>query len=199
MAFKQLALGLAPLMQKMPTEPIMRQADIENGCRFVAQRAWGAGPHIVWAGGNPSNADGKRDDPTMLRMMSFSFRWGYGSMSVINPNPIIDSDPASARQRLGDPKTHWSYHRNRKVIREQVEGADRHMAIWGNLVEPHELVEFLDAARVTVEDTQLGRLLVPVTWMCLGVNQNGSPRHLLSRGCNRVPDDTPPRAWRRNV
>jgi hypothetical protein len=56
--------------------------------RYDCERRWsGAGPKsdcVVWCGLNPSKADGKRDDPTIRRMIGFTDSWGFGRMIVIN-------------------------------------------------------------------------------------------------------------------
>lgn len=75
---------------QFPSEPIVRDALIKDGCRFWLKRAWGAGPLITWIMCNPSDADATRDDPTMRRVIEFSLAWGYGSCVVINIIPLDD-------------------------------------------------------------------------------------------------------------
>src|ERR1700681_3527465 len=83
-----------PKAMRMPPPPIARTAQIEGPYRWSMSRAWGSGPTILWVCFNASNADGKRDDPTTLRMMGWSYRWGFGSMVVMNVYPFIASKPA---------------------------------------------------------------------------------------------------------
>ena len=90
----ELPLNIPASKPRMPAPPIVRSAQIEGPYRWTMTRAWGAGPVITWVLFNPSDADGRRDDPTTLRMMGFSYRWGFGSMVVANVYPFIASKPA---------------------------------------------------------------------------------------------------------
>jgi hypothetical protein len=45
--------------------------------------------------------------------------------------------------------------------------------------------------------TEIGRLLERnINWYCMGTNKDGSPKHPLARGHNRIPDDQQPILWR---
>src|SRR4051812_24923527 len=95
---KQISLPLdVTARAPMPTEPIVRTAEIDGNYRWQATRAWGAGPCISWTLLNPSKADRRRDDPTMWRMMGFSYRWGFGSLIVTNLYPFISANQQALR------------------------------------------------------------------------------------------------------
>lgn len=214
-----LDLGAAPARPRRPSEPIVRSADIEDCYRWVARRAWGAGPLVHWNCLNPSAADGKRDDPTMWRMMSFSLRWGFGSMVVTNVYPIISSttDKLRAWKKTWDWETYenhgmrpwglddssWSaFHHNLGIIGEFAEKAEVSVAAWGAGVETADLQHLVEGALRTVNtdehdgfgDTGIPTG-IPIEWKCLGKNADGSPIHPLARGRNRVRDDVELVPW----
>ncbi|MCX5495760.1 DUF1643 domain-containing protein [Kaistia dalseonensis] len=188
----QLALTFPPdRSATRPAEPIERTALIggaDNELRWSLRRRWADGPCVAWCGLNPSRADGSIDDPTMLREMGFSFRWGFGSLVKVNVYPFRSPSPvalAEWRKRLG---------RNDIVLRDAAEraaaaiaGCDLFIAAWGNGAEPDDLARWL-----AMVERALG---CPIAWHCLGTNADGSPRHTLSRGRNRVPDDMIPVYW----
>jgi len=200
--------NLAPLLRaRRPSEPIVREALIADGCRYWLKRAWGAGPCILWAMCNPSNADAKQDDPTMWRVMEFSMRWGYGSCIVVNVVPRISADPAMALAWLrlknnGDAEVfgHFrdQYIRNIYICDQQIRLAQAHVAAWGNSLPFDEVQDWLqEIAENSLDDW--GDEIAPVKWLCLGTTASGAPKHPLARGVHRVPDDFQPVEWRRNV
>lgn len=203
-----------PKRSKMPSEPILRSAAIEDGYRWTMTRGWGSGPCILWAPLNPSDADGKRDDPTTLRMMGFSHRWGFGSMVVVNVYPFISSttDKLKAWRKTFDWKTYeangmrpWEYdqsswsafHHNRDVISKLLEPETVLVAAWGNGVDDADLDHFLRGINITVDDEEFGVIPIELDWKCLGKTADGSPIHPLARGKHRVPDDAKLQVWKK--
>lgn len=193
----------APL--RRPTEPIARDALVKNGCRFWLKRAWGSGPCILWAMCNPSDANGKRDDPTMWRVMEFSLRWGYGSCIVVNVVPVISPEPALAlawcnrlgpQLRSGGGPDWDAWNSNIYHCAQIIPQASAQVAAWGNMLD----IDFVEGWRTAIaEATDFNfdeDFPDPVEWLCLGTNSNGSPRHPLSRGKNRVPADFMPVRWK---
>lgn len=170
---KQLDLISAPAaFQKMPSEPILRSAEISGDMRWTLRRAWGAGPSILWCGLNPSKANGTRDDPTMLREIGFSYRWGFGSLVKVNIYPYITSDPAALHRWLRG--NHGFWHENAQKVLAEIDRADTLVAAWGNGVDPDQVDDFMVSLF-------WDRKKMP-QWKCLGTNQNGSPVHTLARG-----------------
>lgn len=203
----------APL--RMPAEPIIREAVIEDNYRWLLKRAWGAGPCILWCGLNPSTADGQRDDPTMLREIGFSYRWGFGSLVKVNIYPFISASPAAMRAwraswrpdewtRSGglwelDKSAFNAWLRNMDVVREQLKVAEKYMAAWGNGADADDMKEFLDEVQADYDTNEFdgfGTIKVPIKWHCIGTNADGSPKHTLARGVHRVPDNATPIVWR---
>lgn len=212
----QLALPVPPerVRTRRPSEPIVRSASIEGCYRWTATRAWGSGRTVLWVPLNPSDADGRRDDPTMWRMMSFSFRWGFGSMVVANVYPFISSttDKLRAWRKTFDHKTYeangmrpwdldkstWSaFHHNQAAISKLLTPETVCVAAWGNGVDDADLDHFLRGVRLQVEDEEFGDVGVEVDWHCLGKTASGAPIHPLARGKHRVPDDAALQIWKR--
>lgn len=217
-------LGATPTVLRMPPEPIIRSAEIEDNYRWTARRAWGAGPCIHWNLLNPSEANGDRDDPTMWRMIGFSYRWGFGSLVVTNLYPFISPNvPALKAWRSAWKGTDWvtdgrslvwefdksalnAWLHNADVVREVIRGTDTHVAAWGNALDPDDVKDFLDEVSWDYDTIGMNEkhrttgdagVRLPVEWKCIGVKADGSPKHPLARGLHRVPDDAVLQVWRK--
>jgi hypothetical protein len=200
-----LALPIPRSRPRFPAEPIVRSAEIDGCYRWTATRAWGAGPCVLWCLLNPSVADGKRDDPTMQRMIGFSYRWGFGSMIVTNVYPFIASDTKdlagwwSNRKKTARHDLHEAWIKNTHVVSAAMGRAATFVAGWGNGVDVEDLAQFLEHARPSVDTSEhdgFGDVKVPADWMCLGKTGLGNPIHPLARGAHRVPDDAVLQTWR---
>jgi hypothetical protein len=218
--------ALAPPAQpRMPAEPIVRAAAIEGPYRWTMTRAWAKGKTILWVLFNPSRADGKTDDPTTLRMMGFSYRWGFGSMIVANVYPFVASKPTDLHAwrrtfdhetfeglgmpqwELGIDRSSWAaFHHNQRLISDILTkaaaggGQNEEMtcvAAWGHGPTLADLEHFLHCIQMTVDDDEFGSLRLNPTWHCLGKNLDGSPIHPLARGTHRVSDDATLKVWKR--
>lgn len=154
--------------------------------RFELRRWWVEKPErwATWLMSNPSNADGYRDDPTILRVIWFSQSWGYDGAIIVNTSPIICSKPAHAGRVLA---AHGEYGKER---------------IWQNF-------EFIYAAgseaviRIAafganpmfrLSHEQFKKFGLPL--YCLGTTKNGDPIHPLARGKTRVPDTATATLWK---
>ncbi len=200
----------APRKGRFPIEPIIRTAEIEGDYRWSLKRAWGPGPCILWCGLNPSTADGTKDDPTMLREIGFSYRWGFGSLIKVNIYPFRSSTTDKLHEwRKGidieDSAKQWpmfrtasaAYWTNMDIVTDLIEEDTVCVAAWGNGVDPRELKEFLEGAQRIVDGVEdaIWHLGIDIDWQCLGINKDGSPVHTLARGKHRVPDDAVLRPW----
>ena len=140
------------------------------------------GGTIMWILLNPSVADADKGDRTVDRCMLWSATWGYRYAEVFNLSAYRDTDPRCLRSRDA-----WDYnYLNVSLIVARAREVDRVMCGWGanSAARPYAsaLVESLSSRGVAL--------------YCLQANPDGSPRHPLSRGRNRVPEDIKPVPWR---
>lgn len=195
------------MYQRMPSEPIHRSAEIEKvgdvTYRWTMTRAWAPGPTILWMLLNPSDADGKRDDPTTLRMIGWSYRWGFGSMIVVNAYPFASSTTPALR--AWRKTVNWEHYdsplnRNLRVISNLVSSPEvtKIVAAWGNGVDDDDFEEIRCGVRKTVNDTEFGDIGIEIDWHCIGKTKSGAPMHPLARGHHRVPDDAVLKIWKRS-
>lgn len=103
--------------------------------RYRLTRTWGTGPPLLhkticWVMLNPSTGDAHQDDPTIRRCITYSDRWGYRRLTIVN----------LFAYRTSDPKELWAAHRdgidivgpaNRRHVLEAMTGAQRVVAAWG--------------------------------------------------------------------
>ena len=67
---------------------------IKGQFRYNLTRRWGEGPTLLWIMLNPSTADGKQDDPTIRRVVSFTEKFGHHSAAIINLFALRSPSPA---------------------------------------------------------------------------------------------------------
>lgn len=87
-------------------EPMLRGDAAFSTCghyRWWLERVWAEErPRLIFIGLNPSRADGRRDDPTLRRLLGFARSWGYGALEVLNLFARISASPAQLH-RASDP------------------------------------------------------------------------------------------------
>lgn len=59
-------------------------ATVVGHYRYTLKRVWGDGDLMLWLMLNPSKADGRQDDPTIVRCVNYAESWGFGGMFVGN-------------------------------------------------------------------------------------------------------------------
>lgn len=153
--------------------------------RYWLWRIWTRSlPILVVCMFNPSTADARDDDPTIGRLCAFAQRWGYGGILVINLRSYRTADPdeckAMGKASCGDAQ-HDAWAHALDIAARQ---GTPILVAWGNLASADDAVPLYAAA----PDIDL---------ICLGLNGNGSPKHPMARGRNRVPDDQQPVEFRR--
>lgn len=80
--------------------------------RWWLYRVWNkTKPLVIWVMMNPSTADHRKNDPTIMKVIRYSQRWGYGGIIVLNlyayrtSNP--DDLPSCPRERKGHRNNWW--------------------------------------------------------------------------------------------
>jgi hypothetical protein len=117
---------------------------------------------VCWQLCNPSTADALKDDPTVLKGVGFALRWGYSSIEFVNRAAFRATNPKhllSAADPIGPE--------NARYVREAFDRADLIVFAWGK-AWPKKLDRLSPVPSVA-----------PRYAMCLGHNDDGSPRHPL--------------------
>lgn len=133
--------------------------------RYRLHRTWDADkPTVLWIMLNPSTADADVDDPTIRRCLGFSFKFGYGSMSVGNLYAFRSTDPAvlwsmAAMDARGPD--------NAKHIQVMASESKDIICAWG-VGGGSGLSPTMQALNRTMH--------------CLGLTKHGAPRHPLYVG-----------------
>jgi hypothetical protein len=108
----------------------MEKAAIISPCRlyrYQLARIWDDSlPRCLFAGLNPSKADGSQDDPTVRRMIGFARDWGYGGLFVVNLFAFRATDPKDMKAAI-DPIGP----ENDDYIRRLTAYCDITIAAWG--------------------------------------------------------------------
>lgn len=148
--------------------------------RYRLDRWWGDGPRVVWVMLNPSTADADIDDPTIRRVMRFSREWGYDGCTVLNLWPFRATKPSDLATWMatGDSAHNAHVDNQRHYLDPILKDAPMRVAAWGAWPRSKHIIT--------------GDILAEFDgpFQCLGVTDDGSPRHPLY-----VRADTAPRAW----
>jgi len=159
----------------------------DNRYRYQLHRVWDDGrPQLVVCMLNPSTADHRVNDPTILTLIYFAKLWGYGGLLVVNLFAFRSSSP-TALKAADDPVGSD----NGRYLVAALMYAGRGgqiLAGWGN-GGSHD-VHITDWFCLSA--ASLG-----VTLTCLGTTKNGHPKHPLARGKHRIPRDQQPIVWRK--
>jgi hypothetical protein len=80
--------------------------------RWWLFRCWAASlPLIIWIMMNPSTADHQKNDPTILKIIRYSTKWGYGAALVLNIYAFRTSRPENLprvlREAVGKANDWW--------------------------------------------------------------------------------------------
>jgi hypothetical protein len=69
--------------------------------RWWLFRCWAANlPLIIWIMMNPSTADHTKNDPTILKVIRYSTKWGFGAVLVLNIYAFRSSRPENLPQKM---------------------------------------------------------------------------------------------------
>jgi hypothetical protein len=96
--------------------------------RYYLSRNWGGdGKVVTFIGLNPSKADAKQNDPTVVKCIRFAKSWGATKLLIVNLFAYRSSSPRDllrVENPIGADNDAW--------IRRAVEEADIIVAAWGN-------------------------------------------------------------------
>jgi hypothetical protein len=121
---------------------------------------------------NPSTADSLIDDPTIRKCIGFCRTWGFGELHVVNLFALRATDPADLRQ-ADDPVGPYNFDWIQRTVDITLNpahsgGRGRVVFAWGT------------------RGVYMGQDQIVLDWiakqckpMCLGVTQDGHPRHPL--------------------
>lgn len=137
--------------------------------RYALWRTWDDElPEVLFIGLNPSNANEKKDDPTMIRVIGFARDWGYGGVVMMNLFGLVSSKPKVLTQYddpVGPDNDLW--------LNYQVERKCDVIFAWGAFKHAKKRAETV--AKMFQHPK------------CLGFNKDGSPKHPLFLPANIKP------------
>jgi hypothetical protein len=144
--------------------------------RYLLTREWDDRPPAVFVMLNPSTADAFRLDPTLRRCRGFARDWGCGGFLVLNAFAFRATNPVHLRDHV-DPVGP-----DNDAVIGRVLGAGGLGPVvlgWGSDV----------TLRRSGRDAHLVELLggAGVAPMCLGVTNDGRPRHPLYMSASLTP------------
>lgn len=134
---------------------------------------------------NPSTADHQRNDPTVLALIHFAARWGYGGIIIVNLFDIRTSSPKEMMAHAAplsaentvyiDGAFNLARHQDKPLLAAWGAGGS-HMQrdAWFIARARHHLVDLV----------------------CLGLTKEGFPKHPMARGVHRIPRDQQPIMFR---
>lgn len=131
--------------------------------RYELVRSWGLSPCVLWIMLNPSTATAKKLDPTLRRCQEFTHRLGYQTFAVCNLYAFRSRNPRdlwSVADPIGPD--------NDRTIAEWAAAATLVVVGWGS-----------NATKARQYDVSKILERMGVTMLCLGINENGSPKHPL--------------------
>lgn len=157
--------------------------------RDTLVRKWREGNRsVLWIMQNPSYADASLDDPTVALITKISVWNGYDRLNVVNGYPRRATLPSELYAWLGkvhaEDLTAFRDHAL-SVILAEAAFADCVVAAWGVCKQDPWYEQIAEAV------VSLGTDLY-----CIGENQDGSPRHPMSRGRNKVHSTEMLKPWR---
>ncbi len=128
--------------------------------RYALFRLWDLqAPNVMFIGLNPSTANEHDNDPTIRRVIDFAQRWGYGGLCMMNLFALVSSDPKrllTCDDPVGD---------NDRWLEQTFQKCQDVVFAWGAFPEAKQRAE------------KVMKMFPTAT--CLGINQDGSPKHPL--------------------
>ncbi|NEK42829.1 DUF1643 domain-containing protein [Rhizobium leguminosarum] len=134
---------------------------------------------------NPSRADHRKNDPTVLALIHFAKLWGYGGILIVNLFDFRSSSPKEMMAHVSpisaentgyiDGAFILARHTNKPVLAAWgTDGKHMDRDAWFTARARHHLVDLV----------------------CLGLTKDGYPKHPMARGAHRIPRDQQPILWK---
>lgn len=163
---------------ELPPEDKRALISDDGQYRYLLARIWEPGKNLVlFVGLNPSTADADKDDPTVNWWRAFAKRLGCGGFLAANLSAFRTSSPKILKQQ-GFPVGP----ENDEALLGAARVCATIVVCWGSIK--------WERVRTVYE------MLRPFGPYCLGVNADGSPRHPLARGKNKLRvEDAVLRPW----
>jgi len=140
--------------------------------RYALWRTWNnTQKQVLFICLNPSTADDKNDDPTLIRCINYAKFWGYGGVCIANLFAFKATKPAdllASDSPIGSRNNHW--------LKKLANQSDLCVAAWGNhgrylnrSAKVQELIPNLHYLKITklgepAHPLYLKALLTPQQW-----------------------------------
>ena len=130
----------------------------EKERRYQLWRIWDREkPFILYILLNPSYADGKVDDRTVVKLIKFSKKYGFGGFYLGNLHTFVTPYPKVLKEKILAEEP-----RNLNHIKKMIQKCEKVVFGWGNNCDlPPWLKKMVDQP------------------YCFDLNQNGTPKHPL--------------------
>src|SRR3990167_1596353 len=136
----------------------------DRAYRYKLWRIWDIDKQkVLFIGLNPSVADERSNDPTIIRCIKRAKELGYGGILMGNLFSLVSTDPWKLYQDrfpVGGENDHY--------LQEMAKESGKIIACWGNDGELDQRDKFVRL--ITLKDCQL--------W-CFGLTKSGQPKHPL--------------------
>jgi len=140
--------------------------------RYLLARRWGLGPTVTYIMLNPSTADEVQNDPTVERCQRRAIADGFDGLNVVNLFAYRATDPAEMKKALDPVGQENGLHILAAALMSK-----RVVCAWGSHGNFNGRAdEVLSLLR-----------MVKVQPFCLGLNQDGQPKHPLYVGYEVKP------------
>lgn len=136
---------------------------------------------LLWVMLNPSTADESTDDPTIRKCVSFTRRWSYSSLSVVNLYAMRATKPVDLWAAELDGIDVIGPENDNTIVTEALK-AEGIVAAWGRLPKA---AESRKASVLAI--LRRVRLELPVQLLMIKPNGDGSPMHPLMAKYTQEP------------
>ncbi|RFB95185.1 hypothetical protein B5K11_09510 [Rhizobium leguminosarum bv. trifolii] len=134
---------------------------------------------------NPSRADHRKNDQTVLALIHFAKLWGYGGILIVNLFDFRSSSPKEMMAQAAPVSAENSGYIDGAFILARHTNTPM-LAAWGR-----------DGSHMDRDAWLISRARHHlVDLVCLGLTKDGYPKHPMARGAHRIPRDQQPILWK---